>query len=331
MHHIEATTIQCPLCQEQHHIHGCVTFKTKSVPERIAFVKAKSLCENCLGSYKTSSCKSTKNGFVCSGRHNTTFHRDTISSISTNLATTTGPPSVTFSRQSQPFHLLVSDETSFALALLPTALVDILAPDGTKHCVRAGIDQGAQCSMINSEVAKSLKSITKPAYVAVIGVGGVTSSYAQGRAMFEIASRHNPEVRIDIDALILSCVTNYVLSHRRFGAEWNHLEGPLFADDYTDESKKIDLILGSDVHAKILLCDIRKSADHNVMAPIAQNTSLGWIVSGPTENHLFNNVATTSTNHAYCSRSDHPVTFIVKDSNYLSCDVNCFPYVIPTI
>ena len=95
--------------------------------------------------------------------------------------------------------MLVSDETSFAPALVPTAFVDILAPDGTKNCVRALIDQGAQCSMINSEVAKSLKLITKPAYVAVTGVGGVTSSYAQGRAMFEIASRHNPEVRIDVD------------------------------------------------------------------------------------------------------------------------------------
>ena len=180
--------------------------------------------------------------------------------------------------------------------------------------------------MINREVAKSLKLITKPAYVAVTGVSGVTSSYAQGRAMFEIASRHNPEVRIDVDALILSRVTNYVPFHRRFGTEWNHLEGLLFADDYTDEYKKIDLILDSDVHATIFLGDIRKSADHNAMAPIAQNTSLGWIVSGPTGNHLYNNVATTSTNHAYVSRSDHPVTFIVKDSNYLSCDVNCFPY-----
>ena len=96
-HHIEATTIQCPLCQGQHHMHGCVTFKTKSVPERIAFVKAKSFCENYLGSHKTSMCKSTKNCFVCSGRHNTTLHRDATSSVSTNLATTTGPPSVTIS------------------------------------------------------------------------------------------------------------------------------------------------------------------------------------------------------------------------------------------
>ena len=75
-YHSETTTLLCPLCQGQHHIHGCVTFKTKSVPARIAFVKSMSLCENCLGSHKTSKCKSTKHCFVCSGRHNTTFHRD---------------------------------------------------------------------------------------------------------------------------------------------------------------------------------------------------------------------------------------------------------------
>ena len=251
-HHTEATTIQCPLCQGQHHLLGCATFKIKSVPERIAFIKTKSLCENCLGLHKTSACKSTKNCFVCGGRHNTTLHRDATSSVSTNLATTTGAPSVTFSQQSQPFHALVTEETSFAPALLPTALVNILTPDGTKHCIRALIDQGSQCSMINREVAKNLKLITKPAYVAVTGVGGITSSYAQGHAMFEIASRHNPEVRIDVDALILSRVTHYVPSHRRFGPHWNHLEGLLFADDFTDEAKNIDMILGSDVYAKIL-------------------------------------------------------------------------------
>ena len=194
-HHSETTTLLCPLCQGQHHIRGCVTFKTKCVSERIAFIKAKSLCENCLGSHKISTRKSTKNCFVCSGRHDT-------SSVSTNLATTISPPSVTFSRQSQPFHVLVSDETSFVPALLPTALADILAPDGTKHCVRALIDQGAQCSMINSKVAKSLKLITKPAYVAVTGVGGVTYAYAQGRATFDIVSCCNPEVQIAVDALI---------------------------------------------------------------------------------------------------------------------------------
>ena len=219
----------------------------------------------------------------------------------------------------------MSDETSFAPALLPTALVDILAPDGTKHCVRALIDQGAQCSMINTEVAKSLKLITKPAYVAVTGVGGVTSAYAHGRVTFDIVSRCNPEVQIAVDALILSRVTNYVSSHRRFGEEWTHLEVLLFADDYTDECRKIDIILGSDVHAKILLGDIRKSADHNAMAPIAQNTTLGWIISGPTGNHLFNNVATISTNQACISRPDHHVKHLIKDSNYLSYDANCFP------
>ena len=78
------------LCQGQNHIHGCTAFKTKSVPERIAFVKARSLCKNCLGLHKTSACKSSKNCFVCSGRHNTTLHRDATSNVSTNLATTTG-------------------------------------------------------------------------------------------------------------------------------------------------------------------------------------------------------------------------------------------------
>ena len=85
------------------------------------------------------------------------------------------------------------------------------------------------------------------------------------------------------------------------------------------------MILGSDVYAKILQGDIRKAADPKAMAPIAQNTSLGWIVSGPTGNHLFKNVATTSTNHAFVARPDHPVTFIINNSNNFNCDVNCIP------
>ena len=61
------------------------------------------------------------------------------------------------------------------------------------------------------------------------------------------------------------------------------------------------------------------------MAPIAQKTSLGWIISGPTGNHLFNNVATASSNHAYVSRPDHPVNYLSKDSNNYNYDVNFNP------
>lgn len=60
---------------------------------------------------------------------------------------------------------------------------------------------------------------------------------------------------------------------------WAHLEGLQLADSHFATAGRIDLLLGADVYANIVLEGLVKGpAD----APIAQRTALGWIIFGPT-------------------------------------------------
>ncbi|XP_048488916.1 uncharacterized protein LOC125491321 [Plutella xylostella] len=58
---------------------------------------------------------------------------------------------------------------------------------------------------------------------------------------------------------------------------WKHLEGITLADPSFNKPGRIDMLLGVEVYAKILKNDVIKGPPGS---PIAQNTSLGWILFG---------------------------------------------------
>lgn len=58
---------------------------------------------------------------------------------------------------------------------------------------------------------------------------------------------------------------------------WTHLNNLQLADPTYYKPEKIDLILGADVYDELIIPEIRRGP---VGAPIAQNTTLGWIIIG---------------------------------------------------
>ena len=60
---------------------------------------------------------------------------------------------------------------------------------------------------------------------------------------------------------------------------WPHLEGLQLADPKFFLPGSVDLILGADVYGSLLENRLRKGSEGS---PVAQETKLGWIVSGPT-------------------------------------------------
>ncbi|XP_071577705.1 uncharacterized protein [Temnothorax nylanderi] len=61
--------------------------------------------------------------------------------------------------------------------------------------------------------------------------------------------------------------------------QWPHLKGLHLANRDSASSAPIDVIIGADLFGLLLLDGVRKGAANE---PIAQNTVLGWIISGPT-------------------------------------------------
>ena len=65
---------ECLICKNNHHFAQCPTFKSKSIPQRIEFVKSKKRSFNCLGNHFSSKCPSEKRCTVCNNKHNTSLH-----------------------------------------------------------------------------------------------------------------------------------------------------------------------------------------------------------------------------------------------------------------
>ena len=65
---------ECIICKNNHHFAHCSNFKSKSIPQRIEFVKAAKRCYNCLGNHFSSKCTSEKRCTVCNKKHNTSLH-----------------------------------------------------------------------------------------------------------------------------------------------------------------------------------------------------------------------------------------------------------------
>lgn len=93
-----------------------------------------------------------------------------------------------------------------------------------------------------------------------------------------------------VDALLLRRVTKLAPLSADFNSLWPHLTGLTLADPLYYEQHKIDLLLGGDVYGMLLLPGVQSGP---VGTPTAQNTVLGWILSGPVSRHTSGNSANT--------------------------------------
>ncbi|XP_018371806.1 PREDICTED: uncharacterized protein LOC108766801 [Trachymyrmex cornetzi] len=79
-------------------------------------------------------------------------------------------------------------------------------------------------------------------------------------------------------ALILRSLTKYLPNRVDTAHNWKHVAGLELADRDPMSSDLIDIIIGADLFGMLVLDGVRKGSEHE---SIAQNTTLGWILSGP--------------------------------------------------
>lgn len=81
-------------------------------------------------------------------------------------------------------------------------------------------------------------------------------------------------------AFVMDVVTSKLPSRNVEPQEWPHIHGLALADPTYFEIRQVDLLIGIEMAALILLPDIRIGhPDH----PMAQNSHFGWILKGKTE------------------------------------------------
>lgn len=253
---------RCSLCQRNHFVMLCDDYKKKTTTEGKQHVESSNLCVNCLGRHKVIECASKKNCTVCSERHHTSLHdafRATEGTTSSHIA----------QRLSE----------RHAVVLLATARVRLADRYGRLHPARALLDQGSETSLISARLAAKLKLPFSAVSVAVYGVGGPKTGRVRSRIDLRLSLRvDGPEIAFI--ALVLPQLIAYSGSRVHGLLPLPHLKGLQLAGPDFLSSESVDLILGVNVFAEILLPGLRKGTAN---VPIAQKTKLGWILSGPVD------------------------------------------------
>lgn len=281
---IDSKQISCVHCKESHIIRRCPKFLAMDCFERKATADRAKLCVNCLSSnHLISTCPSTRNCQQCGKRHHTLLHfpqpiNDSSSSSSANQTNTSNHTISTNHIDSQIIPLL-SNATKFmskTQVLLPTAVVKVRTSTDSFILLRTFVDQGSTGSLISERAVQTLKLKRWPIITDIKLPDGQKTS-AKFVTQLTIQSRINDNIRLDVIASVVNSVTENLPTKTISYHDWSHLRDIELADPEYYRSTPIDLLIGSDLYDEIILQGLRKGQSGE---PIAQQTTLGWIVSG---------------------------------------------------
>ncbi|XP_036319091.1 uncharacterized protein LOC118733684 [Rhagoletis pomonella] len=286
----------CYLCGDTHILRRCSTFLTKDCFERKAIVDRAKLCLNCLSnSHRAAQCPSTKNCLQCGQRHHTLLHfpksapqTDGASAAQPQL----NPTALPFRREStfsstttaskaanSAFVATTTTEKPGRQVLLATAMVIIVNNvTGQTEIIRALIDNGSEATIISEHAAQTVGLTRTRTSAEISGVTGTPSKHCNFTVSFSIRSCINPDFHTEIDvAYVLNSLAIHLPSEKIVAQQWPHILGLQLADPTYFQSRRIDLLLGADMMARIMLPETRIGRFDE---PIVQRTQLGWILTG---------------------------------------------------
>ena len=161
-------------------------------------------------------------------------------------------------------------------ALLSTARIRI-CNDGQNLKVRALVDQCAQSSFVTEELCQRLRLRKRKVNIPISGIGKKEVN-CQAEVELMIRPHFESSFACTFSAYVLPRITAYEPIPIDTG-DWNHIKDLQLADPEFGDTGRIDVLLGTKVHAMIIQEGLRKGHDN---MPIAMKTSLGWILSGTT-------------------------------------------------
>lgn len=264
-HTATTNNIGCYLCNEPHTLYFCEKFRNYEVIQRRKFIVEKGLCLNCFNRHTVDKCKSKYTCRKCSAKHNTLLH---IEHVSANVASTSVENNVAS---------MTSSIGRGSQTLLATAIVKIPDKYGNELPFRALIDQGSQATFITQSAAQLLGVKQKSINVPIVGIGDNLATTVKKYAIVDLKSIHDNEFKMSIEMLVLPSISKVKAPDNMNISSWKHLEGIKLADPKFMKSGKFDLLLGADVVSEIILDGLIKGPPGT---PMAQNTRLGWILSG---------------------------------------------------
>lgn len=148
--------------------------------------------------------------------------------------------------------------------------------DGRCVTVRALLDQGSEVTLISDKIVQTLSLSRVRQYTRLSGIGGARS-LSRYTVQIWIGPAFNSKPTHATTAYVLPKVTQFVSPTVGSLLQWAYLSKLTLADRDPLSSTPFDVIIGADLYGSLLLDGIIRGSSHE---PIAQNTVLGWILSG---------------------------------------------------
>lgn len=218
----------------------------------------------------------------CSKKHNTLLHNHNNISSSNNLHTNSSSNNLhthTLTNIETPSHTLsVMNNNNNCHVLLSTAVIEISDIFGKYHNARALLDSGSQHCFVTQSLCDILHAKVIQSTLEIHGVGNSVTSSTQACEL-EIKSRLS-SYTTRINCYILEQITSSLPALCHVPAALNIPNNIQLADPDFLEPAQIDLLIGADKFWDLL-------ADGRIRlpaGPYAQNTKLGWVISGPIHN-----------------------------------------------
>ena len=268
------STKSCRLCCKDHTLSQCDEFKTKSIEERIRYVKIHGFCFNCLKrGHSVKSCNIQITCKKCNGRHHTLIHnRNPANTENLEVEDSLGnSPS-----GNEQVNVMNVRNRSYYNSILPTASCLVKNSFGEFTVCRVMLDTGAEVNLITEELSRKLGLPRENLNLQIASVTSKTSS-TKGKYGLTIASRFNKREKIQVDAFVLPELMDYHPSSKiklRSAEKIKHFK---LADPDYETPSKIDMILGVDAFFEILKSDRWFLKDDGVWL---HETTFGYIIAG---------------------------------------------------
>ncbi|XP_011884105.1 PREDICTED: uncharacterized protein LOC105571249 [Vollenhovia emeryi] len=308
-----SSAAKCPLCQAQHYINACPKFVGGNPSQRRDLVKLHKRCFNCLSEkHSAQACNSKFSCRVCHKKHHSMLHIDSNSSADPSGSVSTTGSSPPASDINPEVHSLSASTTrTRSSVLLATAWVTVRVPSGRSAVIRALLDQGSEMTFISENLAQLLRARRCRMPISVTAVGGIHAGTFRHATQISISHRQSLTPSFSTTALILGSLTSYTPKRNTAPSTLSHLETLSWADPDPTSPDPIEAIIGADLYSSLILDGIRKGG---VGQPMAQNSVLGWVISGPikadtesrsssTPHSVTSSLANISSYHISCSPS----------------------------
>ncbi|XP_063994589.1 uncharacterized protein LOC135172476 [Diachasmimorpha longicaudata] len=171
-----------------------------------------------------------------------------------------------------------SSQQGNQLVVLATAMVIALNHHGYSRPARILIDQGSEVSLVSERLVNQLQLKRRSSSLSIVGIGEASSGSTRGVVSFDLQPRHNSTALLNLEAHIMRKLTAKIPPFACDTRTPQELWELNLADRTFLQPGAIDIIIGADYYGKIITDGIMR---YNGTGLIAQQTSFGWVVSGP--------------------------------------------------